>query len=49
MHIGILEDDDTLAQHLAKVVQSAGHTSAVFNTAKSFLSSLTRNTFDLLV
>jgi two-component system, OmpR family, response regulator RegX3 len=49
MHIGILEDDDSLAQHLAKVVQSAGHTSAVFNTAKSFLSSLTRNTFDLLV
>lgn len=49
MHIGILEDDDTLAQHLAKVVQSAGHTSAVFNTAKAFLQSLQRNTYDLLV
>jgi DNA-binding response OmpR family regulator len=49
MHIGILEDDDTLAQHLAKVVQSAGHTSVVFNTAKAFLQSLQRNTYDLLV
>ena len=49
MHIGILEDDDTLAQHLAKVIQSAGHTSMVFNTARAFLSSLSRQTYDLLV
>jgi len=49
MHIGILEDDSTLAQHLAEVVQSAGHSSATFSTAKAFLSALGRQTFDLLV
>ena len=35
MHIGILEDDATLAQHLAEVVQSAGHSSATFSTERS--------------
>ena len=49
MHIGILEDDKLLADHLAEVLQSAGHTSAVFNSARSFLPALNRNTFDLLV
>ena len=49
MHIGILEDDPTLARHLAQVVESAGHSTAVFNTARAFLSALARHTFDLLV
>ncbi len=49
MHIGILEDDVLLAGHLAEVLQTAGHTSAVFNSARSFLPALKRNTFDLLV
>lgn len=49
MHIGILEDDEVLAHHLASVLQSAGHTSAVFNSARTFLPALNRNTFDLLV
>jgi DNA-binding response OmpR family regulator len=49
MHIGILEDDVLLADHLAEVLQSAGHTSAAFNSARSFLPALNRNTFDLLV
>jgi DNA-binding response OmpR family regulator len=49
MHIGILEDDTLLANHLADVLQSAGHTSAVFNSARTFLPALNRNTFDLLV
>jgi DNA-binding response OmpR family regulator len=49
MHIGILEDDDVLAGHLADVLKKAGHTSAIFNSARSFLPALGRNTFDLLV
>jgi DNA-binding response OmpR family regulator len=49
MHIGILEDDPTLAQHLAQVVESAGHSTATFNTARAFLTALARHTFDLLV
>lgn len=49
MHIGILEDDELLAGHLADVLKKAGHTSAIFNSARSFLPALSRNTFDLLV
>ncbi len=49
MHIGILEDDQLLASHLAEVLESAGHTSAIFSSARSFLPALNRNTFDLLV
>ncbi|MBM3362495.1 MAG: response regulator transcription factor [Betaproteobacteria bacterium] len=49
MHIGILEDDELLANHLASVLHSAGHTSAIFNSARTFLPALNRNTFDLLV
>ncbi len=49
MHIGILEDDTLLADHVAQVLQTAGHTSAKFPTAKAFLAGLHRQTFDLLV
>ncbi len=49
MFIGILEDETTLAEHVLEVVQSQGHTGAIYNTAKAFLSELPRQTFDLLV
>ena len=49
MHIGILEDDALLAEHVAQVLTSAGHTSAKFASAKAFHTGLHRQTFDLLV
>lgn len=49
MHIGILEDEPALANHVLQMLQTQGHTGAIFLTAKAFFSALKRNTFDLFV
>lgn len=49
MHIGILEDEPTLANHVLQVLQTQGHTGAIFPTAKAFFAALKRDTFDLFV
>ena len=49
MHIGILEDDEPLASHVLKVIESQSHTGAIFPTAKAFFAAVKRNTFDLFV
>ena len=49
MHIGILEDEPALARHVLEVIESRGHTGAMFHSAKTFFPALKRNTFDLFV
>jgi len=49
MHIGILEDEPLLANHVLQVVGTKGHTGTVFHTAKAFFAGLKRQTFDLFV
>lgn len=49
MHIGILEDESALANHVLQVLQTRGHTGAIFPTAKAFFAALKRHTFDLFV
>ena len=49
MHIGILEDEPALANHVLQMLQTQGHTGAIFLTAKAFFGALKRNTFDLFV
>lgn len=49
MHIGILEDEPALANHVLQMLQTHGHTGAIFLTPKAFFAALKRNTFDLFV
>ncbi len=49
MHIGILEDEPILAQHVLEVLQTQAHTGMIFPTAKAFFAALKRDTFDLFV
>lgn len=49
MHIGILEDEAILANHVLQVLQTQGHTGTIFPTAKAFFAALKRQTFDLFV
>ncbi len=49
MHIGILEDDATLARHVLQMIESHGHSGAIFPSAKAFSAALKRHTFDLFV
>ncbi len=49
MHIGILEDDATLARHVLQMIESQGHSGAIFPNAKAFSAALKRHTFDLFV
>lgn len=49
MHIGLLEDEPNLAQHISEILQSIGHTVEVFSNGADIVRALGRNTFDLYV
>jgi DNA-binding response OmpR family regulator len=44
-----LDDDEAQAEAIAKLMIEAGHSCFSFHTAKSFISTLRRETFDLLI
>lgn len=49
MHIGLLEDEPHLAQHISEILQSIGHTVEIFSNGVDIVRALGRNTFDLYV
>lgn len=49
MRIGILEDDASQSDLLAKVLTQAGHICVSFNLGKNLVARLRQETFDLLV
>lgn len=49
MRIALLEDDNDQAQLVQLWLEEAGHACSVFTTAKSFMSSVKRDSFDLLL
>lgn len=49
MYIGLLEDEPHLAQYVCEILQSAGHTVAVFNNGADMVKAIGRDTIDLFV
>jgi two-component system response regulator RegX3 len=49
MHIGLLEDENQLAQHVCEILEAAGHTVSVFGNGEDIVKAIGRDTFDLFV
>ena len=49
MRIALLEDDKELGKLFQLWLEAAGHTCAHFTTGRSFLKTVARDSFDLLL
>jgi DNA-binding response OmpR family regulator len=49
MRVALLEDDKDQASVVARWLEKAGHTCAIFADGKSFMRNLTRESYDLLM
>ena len=49
MYIGFLEDEPQLAQHVCEILESAGHSVALFNNGQDMVRAIGRDTMDLFV
>lgn len=49
LNIGLLEDDEMQAQHIALKLAEVGHECVSFTNSKDFIASLESNKYDLLV
>lgn len=49
MHIGLLEDENQLAQHVSEILEAADHTVSVFGNGEDIVKAIGRDTFDLFV
>lgn len=49
MYIGFLEDEPELSQHVCEILESAGHSVALFNNGQDMIRAIGRDTMDLFV
>ncbi len=49
MYIGLLEDEPHLAQHVCAILQTAGHTTSLFNNGADMVKAVGRDTIDLFI
>lgn len=49
MYIGLLEDEPHLAQHVCEILQTAGHTTTLFNNGADMVKAVGRDTIDLFI
>lgn len=49
MHIGLLEDEPSIAEHVRQILAHAGHTVTVFDDGADMIRAIRHNTFDLYV
>jgi DNA-binding response OmpR family regulator len=49
MHIAIVDDDETILRFVSRALEEDSHRCTAFRSGRSFLSAISRETFDLLI